>query len=149
MIVNPQEDALCGCGGHGHLEQYASATGIVRMAKKRLAADNTASKLREFPELSAKNVFDCAKEQDSIACDLVDMLGEYLALALTHVAAAVDPQVFVIGGGVSRAGEILLDAVRRHYNENILFALRNKEFRLAKLGNDAGIYGSARLVVNG
>ncbi|MDE6874087.1 MAG: ROK family glucokinase [Lachnospiraceae bacterium] len=149
MIVNPREDALCGCGGHGHLEQYASATGIVRMAKKRLAADNTASKLREFPELSAKNVFDCAKEQDSIACDLVDMLGEYLALALTHVAAAVDPQVFVIGGGVSRAGEILLDAVRRHYNENILFALRNKEFRLAKLGNDAGIYGSARLVVNG
>ncbi len=146
MIVNPDEEAKCGCGGHGHLEQYASATGIVRMAKKRLAEDETLTKLREFENLSAKNIFDCAKEGDNMACELVDQLGSYLALALSHVAATVDPQVFVIGGGVSRAGEILLHAIRRHYNENILYALQNKEFCLAKLGNDAGIYGSARLV---
>lgn len=147
IIVNPQEEALCGCGGHGHLEQYASATGIVRMAKLRLEKEDTATKLREFENLSAKNIFDCAKEQDTVACELVDMLGNYLALALKHVAATIDPQVFVIGGGVSRAGEILLDAVLRHYNENILYALQGKEFRLAELGNDAGIYGSARLVL--
>lgn len=147
IIVNPDEEAKCGCGGHGHLEQYASATGIVRMAKKRLEDENIKTKLRGFESLSAKNIFDCAKEQDGVACGLVDELGSYLALALKHVAATVDPQVFVIGGGVSRAGGILLDAVRRHYNENILYALQNKEFRLAELGNDAGIYGSARLVV--
>lgn len=147
IIVEPDEEDTCGCGGHGHLEQYASATGIVRMAKKRLAAEETATKLRSFAELTAKDIFDCAKENDAVACELVDALGRYLALALTHVAATVDPQVFVIGGGVSRAGEILIDAIRRHYNENILYALQNKEFRLAELGNDAGIYGSARLVL--
>lgn len=145
IIVNGSEEELCGCGGHGHLEQYASATGIVRMAKKRLEHTDVQTKLREFENLSAKNIFDCAKEGDPLACELVDTLGTYLALALSHVAATVDPQVFVIGGGVSRAGEILLDAVSKHYNENILFALQNKEFRLAELGNDAGIYGSAKL----
>ncbi|MDE7327225.1 MAG: ROK family glucokinase [Lachnospiraceae bacterium] len=145
MIVNSEEEDTCGCGGHGHLEQYASATGIVRMAKKRLEKDDSPTKLRQYGELSAKNIFDCAKEGDGMACLLVDELGRYLALALSHVAATVDQQVFVIGGGVSRAGEILLDAVRRHYNENILFALQGKEFCLAELGNDAGIYGSARL----
>ncbi len=145
IIVNGSEEELCGCGGHGHLEQYASATGIVRMAKKRLERESAQTKLREFENLSAKNIFDCAREGDALACELVDTLGTYLALALSHVAATVDPQVFVIGGGVSRAGEILLDAVSRHYNENILFALQNKEFRLAELGNDAGIYGSAKL----
>ena len=117
------------------------------MAKKRLAADDSSTALREYSELTAKVIFDCAKQKDKVACELVDMLGSYLALALTHVAATVDPQVFVIGGGVSKAGQILLDAVSRHYNENILYALRNKEFRLAELGNDAGIYGSARLVI--
>ena len=147
IIINPAETDVCGCGGHGHLEQYASATGIVRMAKKRLAADDSSTALREYSELTAKVIFDCAKQKDKVACELVDMLGSYLALALTHVAATVDPQVFVIGGGVSKAGQILLDAVSRHYNENILYALRNKEFRLAELGNDAGIYGSARLVI--
>lgn len=148
IIVNPHETDLCGCGGHGHLEQYASATGIVRLAKKRLAEDNTETKLRAFSALTAKNIFDCAKESDAVAMELVDLLGKYLASALKHVAATVDPQVFVIGGGVSKAGEILLNAVRAHYNENLLYALQNKEFRLAKLGNDAGIYGSARLLVD-
>ena len=145
MIVNSGEEDVCGCGGHGHLEQYASATGIVRMAKKKLANDDAPTKLREYGELSAKIIFDCAKEGDVVALELVDELGRYLALALSHVAATVDPQVFVIGGGVSRAGEILIDAVRRHYNENILFALQGKGFCLAELGNDAGIYGSAWL----
>lgn len=148
IIVNPHETELCGCGGHGHLEQYASATGIVRLAKKRLAEDNTETKLRGFNTLTAKNIFDCAKESDAVAMELVDLLGKYLASALKHVAATVDPQAFVIGGGVSKAGEILLNAVRTHYNENLLYALQNKEFCLAKLGNDAGIYGSARLLVD-
>ena len=65
------------------------------------------------------------------------------------VAAVVDPEAFVIGGGVSKAGKILTDAIERHYNTGIMKALQNKEFRLATLGNDAGIYGCAKLVLGG
>lgn len=147
IIVNPEETALCGCGGHGHLEQYASATGIVRMAKKRIAESGDATALRTLSDITAKDIFDLAKTGDRVACELVDMLGTYLAAALSHVAATVDPQVFVIGGGVSKAGPILIEAIERHYNDNLLFALKNKEFRLAELGNDAGIFGSARLLI--
>ena len=149
IIVDPTETDLCGCGGHGHLEQYASATGIVRMAKKELASSDAETSLRAFSELTAKDIFDEAKKGDSMALMLVDRLGEKLAFALTHVAAVVDPEAFVIGGGVSRAGQILLDAISRHYNDNILSALRDKEFRLAELGNDAGIYGAAGMIMEG
>ena len=147
MIVNPEEEDICGCGGHGHLEQYASATGIVRMAKKALAKGDRKSSLSGFAKLSAKNIFDEAKKGDELAFELVDTLGNYLAYALTHVSAVVDPEVYVVGGGVSRAGEILIDAIKKHYNNNIMKALQNKEFRLAELGNDAGIFGAARMLI--
>ncbi len=147
MIVNPEEEDICGCGGHGHLEQYASATGIVRMAKKALAKGDKKSSLSGFAKLSAKNIFDEAKKGDELALELVDTLGNYLAYALTHVSAVVDPEVYVVGGGVSRAGEILIDAIKKHYNNNIMKALQNKEFRLAELGNDAGIFGAARMLI--
>ena len=148
MIVNPAETDVCGCGGHGHLEQYASATGIVRMAKKELAANDAPTSLRKYETLYAKNIFDEAKAGDAVAAALVDKLCEILAGALTHVAATVDPQVFVIGGGVSKAGEILTEGLKKHYNQNLLSALYDKEFRLATLGNDAGIYGSAKMILN-
>lgn len=148
MIVNPSEEDICGCGGHGHLEQYASATGIVRMAKKALAAGNKETSLTAFDNLTAKDIFDEAKKGDEVALELVDTLGSYLALALSHVSASVDPQAYVIGGGVSRAGMILIDAIKKHYNNNIMKALQDKEFRLAELGNDAGIYGAARMLIS-
>lgn len=148
MIMNPEERAQCGCGGFGHLEQYASATGIVRMAKIYLAETKEPSVLREVKELSAKDIFDAAKEKDALATELVEKLGEILGRALSHVAAVVDPEVFVIGGGVSRAGEILTKTVERHYNKGIMKALGGKEFRLATLGNDAGIYGCAKLILD-
>ena len=148
MIVNPEETDICGCGGHGHLEQYASATGIVRMAKKELAANDVPTTLRKYENLSAKNVFDEAKAGDAVATALVDKLCAILACALTHVAATVDPQVFVIGGGVSKAGEILTEGLKKHYNQNLFPALHNKEFSLATLGNDAGIYGSAKMILD-
>ena len=148
MIVNPEETDVCGCGGHGHLEQYASATGIVRMAKKELAAHDVPTTLRNYETLYAKNIFDEAKAGDAVAAALVDKLCAILARALTHVAATVDPQVFVIGGGVSKAGEILTEGLKKHYNQNLLSALYNKEFCLATLGNDAGIYGSAKMILD-
>ncbi len=147
IIVNPSETDTCGCGGHGHLEQYASATGIVRMARYMLAEDGSDTSLRNYESLTAKDIFDEAKNGDAMAERLVDRLGSYLAFALTHVAAVADPKVFVVGGGVSKAGSILLDAIERHYNDNILTALKNKEFRLAELANDAGIFGAAKMIL--
>ncbi len=147
MTVNLQEIETCGCGGHGHLEQYASATGIVRLAKKRLLDTSVITSLRELTTITAKDIFDHAKEGDKVSLELTEELGRYLGLALSHVAATVDPEVFVIGGGVSRAGTMLLDVISKYYNQNILFALSNKEFRLAELGNDAGIFGCAKLVL--
>ncbi|HCL01029.1 MAG TPA: glucokinase [Lachnoclostridium phytofermentans] len=147
MTVNLHETEACGCGKHGHLEQYASATGIVRLAKKRLLDPSVATSLRDIASITAKDIFDHAKSGDTVALELVEELCRYLGLALSHVAAAVDPQVFVIGGGVSRAGSMLLDVISKYYNENIIFALAGKEFRLAELGNDAGIYGCAKLVI--
>lgn len=148
MIVNPAETDICGCGGHGHLEQYASATGIVRMANHMLAEDAGETALRSYERLTAKDIFDEAKKGDAMAERLVDQLGSYLAFALTHVAAVADPKVFVVGGGVSKAGSFLLDAIERHYNDNIMTALKNKEFRLAELANDAGIFGAAKMILD-
>lgn len=148
MVMNPEETDVCGCGGYGHLEQYASATGIVRMAKKRLAKETEKTTLTEISELTAKDIFDAAKAGDKVAAELVDELGKVLARALAHVAAVTDPQAFVIGGGVSKAGKILTDAIEKHYNVGIMKALQNKEFRLATLGNDAGIYGCAKMILD-
>lgn len=148
ITVNPSEEAVCGCGNKGHLEQYASATGVVRIGKKLLAETTMPSILRGKPAFTAKDIFDAAKEKDKLALAIVDQFGEYLGLALSHVAATVDPEVFVIGGGMAAAGEIIIDSIRHHYNKNILNALRDKEFRLAELGNDAGIYGCAKLVLS-
>ncbi len=138
------ETETCGCGGKGCLEQYASATGIVRMAKKEMRAD---SRLAAIADITAKDVFDAAKEGDAYALHIVDQFGMYLGTALANVAHIVDPEAFVIGGGVSKAGDIIIKNVEPYYNDNVLFALRDKEFRLAQLGNDAGIYGAVRMVL--
>lgn len=148
MVVNPAETAICGCGGHGHLEQYASATGVVRMATEQLKSETRQTALRNFEKLTAKDIFDQAKAGDEVAVELVDKLGFYLGFALGNVACVCDPQAFIIGGGVSRAGDILIDAISKHYNENVMFALKNKDFKIATLGNDAGIYGSAKLILD-
>lgn len=147
LCVNYEEKDTCGCGKHGCLEQYASATGIVKQAKRLLAKDNRETKLRDIKQLSAKGIFDAAKIGDEVALELVDQLGFYLGMASSYLAQIVDPEVYVIGGGVSRAGKILLDAIERHYDENVMNALKHKEFRLAELGNDAGIYGAVKMVL--
>ncbi|BBF44976.1 glucokinase [Lachnospiraceae bacterium KM106-2] len=147
ITVNFEEPDACNCGKHGCLEQFASATGIVKEAKRKLAAVTTPSVLREVSDLSAKAIFDAAKEGDALANELVDQLGKYLGMACSHIAQVVDPEVFVIGGGVSRAGKILIDVITKYYNGNVMLALKDKEFKLATLGNDAGIFGSARMVL--
>lgn len=147
IVVEPSETAVCGCGGHGHLEQYASATGVVRLAKLELEKTQEASTLRGLEKVTAKDVFDAAKAGDALALRVVDKYGWYLALALGHVACTVDTDIFVIGGGMSKAGKIILDAVEKYYGKNLMPALQNRKFALAELGNDAGIYGSAKLLL--
>lgn len=147
ITVNCEEEDTCGCGKHGCLEQFASATGIVKEAKRLLLISDKASKLRDLQYLSAKAIFDAAKEGDELANDLVDQLAKYLGIAASHIAAVVDPEAFVIGGGVSKAGEILTTRIKQNYERNVMFALQNKEFKLARLGNDAGIYGCAKMIL--
>lgn len=143
MKVNMDETRVCGCGNKGCLEQYASATGIVNMAKENVPEGSYLADKK----VTAKAVFDGAKEGDAYCIKVVEKFGRYLGVALSNVAHVVDPEAFVIGGGVSAAGQILLDVVEKYYNENSMFALKNKSFHLAELGNDAGIYGAVRMVL--
>jgi len=147
ITVNYDETDTCGCGKRGCLEQFASATGIVKEAKRMLAKTDKASKLRDINHISAKAIFDFAKEGDELANEMVEQLGRYLGLAASHISAVIDPEVYVIGGGVSKAGEILTDVTKKYYEDNVMFALKGREFKLAELGNDAGIYGSVKMVI--
>lgn len=148
ITVNPQEEDICGCGKSGCLEQFASATGIVKEAKRILNMSDKPSKLRDEQYISAKVIFDLAKEGDEVSNELVEQLGKYLGLAASHVAAVIDPEAFVIGGGVSKAGDILTKTIKKYYEKNVIFALKDKEFRLAELGNDAGMYGCAKMIIS-
>ena len=147
ITVNPDEIEACNCGKYGCLEQYTSATGIVRMAKRKMAKSADETSLRKLENVTAKDIFDAAKEGDELAKELVDELGEILGSALSNIACVVNPEAIVIGGGVSKAGAILIDTIQEHFRENAFFACRETRFELATLGNDAGIYGCAALVI--
>jgi glucokinase len=139
----------CGCGKRGCLEQYASATGIVNQAKRLLAEDQAPSSLRGLEDLSAKDVMDHAKAGDELALRVAHLFGETLGQALAAVSCVCDPEVFVLGGGVSQAGSFLLDLVRPAFVRYAFPAAESTHFALATLGNDAGIYGAARLLLDG
>lgn len=145
ICVNYEEKDRCGCGKQGCLEQYASATGIARIARIRLHKNDDPSILRGR-KVSAKMVFDALKEGDKVAEEIVEEFGAYLGHALANIAVITDPAVIVIGGGVSKAGEILLEYVEKYYHEKAFFSNQNVRFVLAELGNDAGICGAAKLM---
>lgn len=145
--IEDNEPETCGCQNHGCLEQYASATGVVRLARRRLEQDQEPSVLRGG-ELSAKAVWDAVKAGDRVAVQVAERFGEYLGKGLAAVAAVANPEVFVIGGGVSKAGTILFDYIRPAYEKYVFHGCRNAEFALATLGNDAGIFGAAALILN-
>ncbi len=148
ITVNNDEIEPCNCGQYGCLEQYTSATGIVRMAKRKLAKTQDETSLRKYENITAKDIFDEAKAGDAVALLLVDEVGEILGSTLSNIACVVNPEVIVIGGGVSKAGQILIDTIKKHYQETSFKACRDTRFELASLGNDAGIYGSMNLIIN-
>ncbi|MBQ7148853.1 MAG: ROK family glucokinase [Pseudobutyrivibrio sp.] len=145
--VNYTEEIECGCGNKGCLEQYCSATGIARLAKIRLAQNDDESALRNVETLDAKAVFDEAKKGDVVAKEVVKRACEYLAQGLQVISAVVNPEAFVIGGGVSKAGQYLIDETEYRFNEIAFHGCKNTKITLASLGNDAGIYGAMKLIL--
>ena len=145
--VKDTHDTPCGCGKRGCLEQYSSATGIVNEAKKFLASSDAPSKLRELETITAKDIFDLAKAGDAVALAQVEEMTRMLGKALAAVSCVCDPQVIVLGGGVSRAGSIITDNVAKWFREYAFPASECTEFALAELGNDAGIYGGVQMIL--
>jgi len=149
MHVEDNETERCGCGNVGCLEEYASATGGGRLAKRMLHSSEEPSALRDVPEesLSAKKVFDAVKDGDGLAIKTAEQFGEYLGKGLGVVASIINPEIIVIGGGVSKAGKILFEYISPYFYNTVFRGSSNVKFALATLGNDAGIYGAARLVL--
>jgi glucokinase len=145
MTMIPSGGAPCNCGKSGCLETIASATGIVRIAKEKLAASDRPTLLRP-DAVTAKAVFDAAKAEDASALEIVEEVTFYLGLALANAANVSNPEKIVIGGGVSKAGSILVERVTTHFRR---FAFprvaEGATIILATLGNDAGVIGGAWL----
>lgn len=148
ITVNHDEIEACNCGQYGCLEQYTSATGIVRVAKRKLAKSTDETSLRKFEPLTAKDIFDEAKAGDEIALGLVDEVCGILGAALSNIACVVNPEIIVIGGGVSKAGDILIENIQKHYIETAFLSCRGTKFALAGLGNDAGMYGCVQMLLD-
>ena len=148
VVLNREETEQCGCGKRGCVEQYCSATGIVRMAYKHLAATAAFSSLRSLEAITCKDIFDAGKAGDPVAQEILEhyysLLGEFLA----DLCCVVNPEAVVLGGGVSKAGQVLLDGTKPHFLKHVFHAASNVRFALASLGNDAGAYGAFKLVLD-
>ena len=147
ITVNRHETATCGCGKHGCLEQYSSATGVVRCMKKLLDENPDTPCVLRGTEFAAKDVFDAARNGDALAAREVDEMSDTLGMALANIASTVDPEAFLVGGGVARAGDVLFAPLNKHFQEYAFKSCREIPIKQASLGNDAGIYGAVRLIV--
>ena len=148
VTLNKYETEACGCGRRGCAEQYCSATGVVRVAKRYLAANDRPSSLRGIEDLTCKDVFDAGNAGDEAALEILEQVYDLMGMFLSNLCCVLDPQVVVLGGGVSRAGAPLLEGVRKAYARYALHACKDVEFALASLGNDAGAYGAFKLVLD-
>ena len=146
LVVRPDDTARCNCGNYGCLELYASANGNVRVAQEILYKHpEVESKLRSIPNFSCRDVFDAAALGDPVGDEALQIFGDTLGLALAHISHVIDPDIFVIGGGVSNAGRIVTDLIRRYYRKYMHITDDMPEIVLAALGNDAGVYGAMSL----
>ena len=145
--VNDDETEACGCGNHGCLEQYASATGMARMAKKKLSESDAESSLRQIENVTAKDLFDAAKAGDALAKEVVHEVCSILGKGLAIYCNIINPAMVVIGGGVSNAGPIIIRELEDAFKENVFHGARGTRIELATLGNDAGIYGGAGMII--
>ena len=147
LVLNRDETEVCGCGKKGCVEQYCSATGIVRIARQFLAASEGASSLRDLENLTCKDVFDAGSAGDPLALEILEQVYAYMGEFLANICCVVDPEAVVLGGGVSKAGKPLLEGARRYFDKFVFHGARNVRFALAELGNDAGAYGAFKLAL--
>lgn len=144
------EGEPCTCGNRGCLERYCSATAIIRMARE-LCERHADSMILEMAQgdpaaINAKIVFDAAREGDEIALRVFRRYVRYLGQAIANIIHFLDPEVIALGGGVSKAGAFLLDAVRAEVPNYLLYkTMPYARIEIAKLGADAGIIGAAML----
>ena len=148
MVLNRNETVPCNCGKYGCVEQYCSATGIVRMAKNYLSANTVSSSLNAVENLTCKDIFDAAKAGDEAAAAILEQVYALLGEFLGNVCSVVNPEMVVIGGGVSKAGQVLIDGVVPHFKKYVFHAASKVDFALASLGNDAGAYGAFKLALD-
>ena len=148
MVLDPNETVACNCGKHGCVEQYCSATGISRLAKNYLAASDAPSTLRSLETVTAKDIFDAGKAGDAAAQAIMDQYFDYMGQFLGSLCSAVDPEVVVLGGGVSKAGAVLLEGTEKAFHKYVFHAASEAKFTLASLGNDAGAYGAFKLALD-
>ena len=146
LVLNREETEACGCGKRGCVEQYCSATGIVRIAKQFLEKSDAPSLLRDIKNLTCKDIFDAGAQEDALALEILEKVYAYMGEFLANICNVVDPEYVVLGGGVSKAGQPLLDGVQRHFGKYVFHAVSGVKFALATLGNDAGAYGAFRLL---
>ena len=148
MVLNRDETEVCGCGNRGCVEQYCSATGLVRLATRRLAEDAAPSVLRKLEKMEAKDVFDAGKQGDAVANEILERYYNCLGEFFANLCVVVDPEVIVLGGGVCKAGQVLLDGIRRGFERFCFPGVKGVKFAVAQLGNDAGAYGAFKLVLD-
>lgn len=142
----PEETIPCNCGNYGCAEQYLSATGIVRLAKEILAQPHAASVL-DGAEITAKAIFDAGRENDPVATAALDRYFDLMGRFLAILCCVADPDVIVLGGGVSKAGQMLLDGALEPMKKYAFAPCRSTRLAIANLGNDAGIYGACKLAL--
>ena len=147
ITVSAPDKHPCTCGKRGCIEQYASANGIVRVTRERLAASDAPTALRDCENLTCKDVFAAAERGDAFAIATLEQVFDYLGEALASACCVCDPERIILGGGVSKAGAYLLNGVQRHFEQHMFHACKGTEFALASLGNDAGMYGAFRLLI--
>ena len=147
LCIRPDETVSCNCGNCGCLEQYASATGIVRLVKEELEASDEDSLLRSG-EVSAKTFWEAVGKGDKLCIRVAERFGRYLGIGLSIIGGVLNPEVFVIGGGVSRSGDLILPFIEKNFKAHVFHACANAKFVRATLGNDAGLIGAAKMVID-
>ncbi|MCY9434767.1 ROK family glucokinase [Bacillus haynesii] len=145
----PEGGAPCNCGKSGCIETIASATGIVRIAKEKIESDHRDTSMRACPDLTARDIFEAARKNDPVAGEVVDYVANHLGMVLGNLASSLNPSKIVIGGGVSKAGEILRSKVEQSFSRFVFpRAGEAAEIVIASLGNDAGVIGGAWIAKN-
>lgn len=148
MGINHQEMERCNCNNRGCIDQIASARGIVRYTNMFMHGSREETALRNIPDFTARDVAEHALKGDKIALQSLRYCMSVLGRGLAYASHILDPEVYVIGGGVSAAGELIISMIKEEFDQNIFLTEHRADIRTARLGNDAGIYGSAKLVID-